>query len=113
MTQKRVKLIDIAKELNVSVGLVSLVLGGKAKENRISDAISEKVLQKANEMGYQAACFVGLQFWGIYSRLSFRGIFPGGCIATDKGPGRFDSANPSRSHVKRPVTRGRVKITDG
>jgi LacI family transcriptional regulator len=54
MTQKRVKLVDIAKELNVSVGLVSLVLGGKAKEHRISDAISEKVLQKAKEMGYQA-----------------------------------------------------------
>jgi LacI family transcriptional regulator len=54
MTQKRVKLKDIADELNVSVGLVSLVLGGKAKAHRISDAISKKVLQKAEEMGYQA-----------------------------------------------------------
>ena len=52
MKQKRVKLIDIARELDVSVPLVSLVLGGKARENRISDEISKKVLQKAYEMGY-------------------------------------------------------------
>jgi LacI family transcriptional regulator len=54
MVKKRVKLIDIARELNVSVGLVSLVLAGKAKEQRISNEISKKVLQKAKEMGYQA-----------------------------------------------------------
>ncbi|TKG93451.1 LacI family transcriptional regulator [Puteibacter caeruleilacunae] len=49
----QVKLSDIAKELNVSVTLVSLVLRGKAKENRISDKISKEVLKKAKEMGYQ------------------------------------------------------------
>lgn len=54
MAKKLVKLVDIAKELNVSVGLVSLVLSGKAKEQRISDAIANKVLKKSNEMGYKA-----------------------------------------------------------
>ena len=52
MVRKQIKLLDIATELNVSVGLVSLVLSGKGKENRISDAITQKVLAKASEMGY-------------------------------------------------------------
>ncbi len=54
MSEKRIKLSDIASELNVSVGLVSTVLSGKSKENRISDSLAEKVFQAANEMGYQA-----------------------------------------------------------
>ncbi len=54
MTGKRVKLSDIAKELNVSVGLVSTVLSGKSKENRISDSLAGKVRKQAEEMGYQA-----------------------------------------------------------
>lgn len=53
MAKKRVKLVDIAKELDVSVGLVSIVLSGKNKENRISDTLTQKVIAKANEMGYQ------------------------------------------------------------
>ncbi|MCT4589143.1 MAG: LacI family transcriptional regulator [Carboxylicivirga sp.] len=52
MKSKRVKLVDIAAKLNVSVGLVSLVLSGKAKENRISEAMAKKVIETANEMGY-------------------------------------------------------------
>lgn len=54
MAKKRVKLIDIASALDVSVGLVSIVLSGKGKENRISDALSKKVIEKAKELGYQA-----------------------------------------------------------
>jgi len=54
MPNKRITLSDIAKEMNVSVGLVSLVLSGKAKENRIRDDVAQKVLAKAEEMGYQA-----------------------------------------------------------
>ncbi len=54
MAKKRITLSDIAKEMNVSVGLVSLVLSGKAKENRIRDDVAEKVLEKARELGYQA-----------------------------------------------------------
>lgn len=54
MAKKRITLGDIAKELNVSVGLISLVLSGKAKENRIGDVLTKKVIAKAEEMGYRA-----------------------------------------------------------
>lgn len=53
MAKKRITLSDIARELNVSVGLVSLVLSGKGKENRIGEDITKKVIAKASEMGYQ------------------------------------------------------------
>ena len=49
----RIKLTDIARELNTSVGTVSLVLSGKAKQNRIGDEMAKKVIAKAKEMGYQ------------------------------------------------------------
>ncbi len=54
MVKKRITLADIAKELNVSIGLVSMVLSGKSKENRISEDIAKKVNVKAIELGYQA-----------------------------------------------------------
>lgn len=54
MAKKRITLGDIAKELKVSVGLVSLVLSGKAKENRIGEEMTKKVIAKAAEMGYRA-----------------------------------------------------------
>ncbi|MGQ1787402.1 LacI family DNA-binding transcriptional regulator [Saccharicrinis sp. GN24d3] len=54
MAKKRIKLVDIANELGVSVGLVSIVLSGKSRENRISDTLSKKVIEKAKELGYQA-----------------------------------------------------------
>jgi LacI family transcriptional regulator len=54
MAKKRVKLVDIANHLEVSVGLVSLVLSGKAKENRISDGLAKRVIDTAREMGYSA-----------------------------------------------------------
>lgn len=53
MNKRKVKLSDIAEELDVSVGLVSSVLSGKSKENRISDALAKKVIEKAEELGYQ------------------------------------------------------------
>lgn len=53
LVKRKVKLIDIAKKLEVSVGLVSVVLSGKWKENRISEALAKKVVATANEMGYQ------------------------------------------------------------
>ncbi len=52
MPRKQVKLADIATDLKVSVGLVSLVLSGKSKEYRISDSIAEKVIQRASQLGY-------------------------------------------------------------
>jgi LacI family transcriptional regulator len=46
-------LIDIAKKLNVSVSLVSLVLNGHAKDNRISTDMQKKVLKTAEELNYK------------------------------------------------------------
>lgn len=50
---KKTSLNDIAQKLGVSKTLVSLVLNGKGKENRISDVVCEKVLKVAKEMNYQ------------------------------------------------------------
>lgn len=54
MSYKRVSLKDIAKELGVSKSLVSFVMNGRAKEMRVSDVMTEKILSKAKEMGYRA-----------------------------------------------------------
>lgn len=54
MSFKKVSLKDISLELGVSKSLVSFVMNGKAKEMRVSDAMAEKVLAKAAEMGYKA-----------------------------------------------------------
>jgi len=51
--KKRVLINDIAKQLNVSIATVSLVLNGKAKENRISTALAERVLKHVEEVGYK------------------------------------------------------------
>ena len=51
---KKVSLEDISKELGVSKTLVSFVMNGRAKEKRISEEMTEKVLAKAKEMGYMA-----------------------------------------------------------
>ena len=51
--KKRVLIHDIAKELNVSIATVSLVLNGKAKENRISTALIERVLEYVEQVGYK------------------------------------------------------------
>ncbi|MEZ5041695.1 MAG: LacI family DNA-binding transcriptional regulator [Saprospiraceae bacterium] len=44
---------DIAEELGVSKSLVSFVLNEKSKENRISDAMTKKVLEVAKRMNYK------------------------------------------------------------
>jgi LacI family transcriptional regulator len=51
--KKRTLIHDIAKHLNVSIATVSFVLNGKAKEQRISDALAEKVLRYVEEVGYK------------------------------------------------------------
>jgi LacI family transcriptional regulator len=51
---RKVKLSDIAKELGVSVPLVSFVMSGKWKENRVSEELAKKVKEMADKMGYQA-----------------------------------------------------------
>jgi LacI family transcriptional regulator len=50
---KKTSLNDIAGRLGVSKTLVSLVLNGKAKEQRISDEICKKVIDLAKELNYQ------------------------------------------------------------
>jgi LacI family transcriptional regulator len=48
-----VSIKDIARLLSVSPSSVSLVLNGKSKERRISEALTEKILSTAAQMGYQ------------------------------------------------------------
>lgn len=50
----RVRVKDLARELNLSSSTVSLVLNGRAEKNRIPPETRELVLSKAAEMGYQA-----------------------------------------------------------
>lgn len=49
MSQKKVKITDVAKQAGVSVSTVSLVLSGKG---RISDSTIEKVNQAVQQLGY-------------------------------------------------------------
>jgi len=51
--KKRTLIHDIARHLEVSIATVSLVLNGKAKEHRISDALAERVLKYVDEVGYK------------------------------------------------------------
>jgi LacI family transcriptional regulator len=51
--KKRTLIHDIAKHLEVSIATVSLVLNGKAKEHRISDAVAQRVLNYVEEVGYK------------------------------------------------------------
>jgi len=51
--KKKLLIHDIARHLDVSIATVSLVLNGKAKEKRISDALAARVLQYVDEVGYK------------------------------------------------------------
>ncbi|WP_460622070.1 LacI family DNA-binding transcriptional regulator [Hymenobacter tenuis] len=51
--KKRVLIHDIARHLDVSIATVSLVLNGKAKESRISAALTQRVLSYVEEVGYK------------------------------------------------------------
>ncbi|MEA2107661.1 MAG: LacI family DNA-binding transcriptional regulator [Bacteroidota bacterium] len=57
MQKKRLSIDDIAKNLGVSKTLVSLVLNGKAEEYSIAKETSQRVVEKANELGYKANHF--------------------------------------------------------
>ncbi len=57
MGLKKTLLDDIAKELNVSKTLVSMVINGKGDSYGISKKTQEKVLSKANEMEYTPNIF--------------------------------------------------------
>ena len=50
---KRILISDIAKNLGVSVTTVSFILNGKAKEKRISDGLTKRVLDYVKKVGYK------------------------------------------------------------
>lgn len=52
MKAKRPSIKDIAAALNVSVTTVSFVLNGKAKEMRISEEVTQKILDYASKINY-------------------------------------------------------------
>ena len=51
--KKKLSIKDIASQLNVAKSTVSFILNGKAKEKRISDDLTKKVLQYVKEEGYK------------------------------------------------------------
>ena len=51
--KKRVLISDIAKALGVSVTTVSFILNDKAKEKRISEALTKRVLDYVKKVGYK------------------------------------------------------------
>jgi len=51
--KKKISISDIAKQLNVAKSTVSFILNGKAKEKRISDALTDKILKYVEEKGYK------------------------------------------------------------
>lgn len=51
--KKKISISDIARELGVSTTTVSFVLNGKAKEKRLSAALTQRVLDYVAEVGYR------------------------------------------------------------
>ncbi len=49
---KKVTIVDIAKELGVSTAMVSMVLSGNGRKHRISNKASLKVIETARRLGY-------------------------------------------------------------
>jgi LacI family transcriptional regulator len=51
--KKKLSIVDIANQLNISKTTVSFILNGLAKEKRISDEVVEKVLKFVKEVEYK------------------------------------------------------------
>ncbi len=51
--KKKILISDIARDLGVSVTTVSFILNGKAKEKRISDGLTKRVLDHVKKVGYK------------------------------------------------------------
>ncbi|KAA3438802.1 LacI family DNA-binding transcriptional regulator [Rufibacter hautae] len=51
--KKRLSIRDIAQQLNISITTVSFILNGKAKEKRISEHVTERVLKLVEELDYK------------------------------------------------------------
>ena len=56
--KKKTSISDIAKALGISVTTVSFILNGKAKEKRISDALTKRVLAYVQKVGYRPSQLV-------------------------------------------------------
>jgi LacI family transcriptional regulator len=52
-SKKKLSIVDIASQLNVSKTTVSFVLNGRAKEKRISNELIERILKFVEEVGYK------------------------------------------------------------
>ncbi len=50
---KKLSIVDIANQLNLSKTTVSFILNGRAQEKRISDEVAERVLKLVKEVGYK------------------------------------------------------------
>lgn len=53
MIKKKLSIVDIANNLNVSKTTVSFILNGRAREKRISEELVERVLKFVKEVGYK------------------------------------------------------------
>ncbi|WP_207436133.1 LacI family DNA-binding transcriptional regulator [Sabulibacter ruber] len=51
--KKRLSIRDIAQQLNISITTVSFILNGKAKEKRISEQVTDRVLRLVEELDYK------------------------------------------------------------
>jgi len=55
--KSRISIKDVANRLNVSAATVSLVLNGKGKAGRVSEALAEKIRNEAKAMNYEPNSF--------------------------------------------------------
>jgi LacI family transcriptional regulator len=51
--KKKLSIVDIANQLNVSKTTISFILNGRAKEKRISEELVERVMKYVKEVGYK------------------------------------------------------------
>ncbi|MEC3878373.1 LacI family DNA-binding transcriptional regulator [Parapedobacter sp. 10938] len=51
--KKKILISDIAKDLGVSVTTISFILNGKAREKRISEGLTKRVLEHVQKVGYK------------------------------------------------------------
>lgn len=51
--KKKLSIVDIANNLNISKTTVSFILNGRAREKRISEELVERVLKHVKEVGYK------------------------------------------------------------
>lgn len=51
--KKKLSIVDLAKQLNISPTTISFILNGKAQEKRISSELVTRVLKQIEEVGYK------------------------------------------------------------